>query len=204
MCDTCAPGWDDAAGCLRYLGATETRTIPQQELKEFWGFTKLRIAWGGRGRYFYRRFMIIWTEKFATGSVNLDQQHRVLIDTINELGGHLTNPNFNPQEFELLINQVDYIADYADVHFKGEEECMERFRCPAHAQNQQAHAKFRKAIQEYKTGFEKHGFNMELLQTLHEYMEKWIQDHILKIDTQLQPCIEASKLRESPGAKRPK
>jgi len=146
--------------------------------------------------------MILWTEKFATGSPILDQQHRVLIDTINDLGGHLTNPNFKLEELALLINQVDYIADYADMHFKGEEQCMERFHCPAHAQNQQAHAQFCDVIHEYKSGFEKHGFKLELLKALHEYMERWIQDHILQIDTQLRPCMEASSSGENQGGKR--
>ena len=148
--------------------------------------------------------MILWTEKIATGFPNLDKQHQVLIDIINELGGHLTNPNFNPEELALLINQVDYIADYADLHFKGEEQCMERYQCPAHAQNQKAHAQFREVIREYKSGLEKHGFNIELLKALHGYMEKWILDHILQIDTQLQPCKEASPSGDKSGAKRVK
>jgi hemerythrin len=30
---------------------------------------------------------------------------------------------------------------------------------------------------------------VELVRNLHELMRAWIQEHILKIDTQLRPCI---------------
>jgi hemerythrin len=34
---------------------------------------------------------------------------------------------------------------------------------------------------------------VELLRNLHEHMSSWIEQHILKIDTQLKPCVQSHK-----------
>ena len=136
--------------------------------------------------------MILWTEKYATGIEVLDQHHRVLIDSINRLGEQLHNSNPTLADVALMIELVAYLGTYADIHFWSEEKCMESHRCPAHAENQQAHAQFREFIQNYQRQCEHRGFNLELLRELHEKMQVWIQDHILKIDTQLRPCISGA------------
>jgi hemerythrin len=94
-----------------------------------------------------------------------------------------------------MVNLVDYLDGYATFHFKGEEQCMESYRCPAHAQNQQEHARFRGFIRDYKRLCEIQGFKVELLKNLHDVLSKWIKEHILKIDTQLKPCIQKQQAR---------
>jgi len=127
--------------------------------------------------------MIQWTKEFETGSATLDRQHRLLIDNINLLEEllHITNPT--KQESEFLFQLVDYLEAYANLHFRAEEKCS------VHAVNQHAHERFREYIHNYKRLCEIEGFKVELVRNLHELMRAWIQEHILKIDTQLRPCI---------------
>ena len=134
--------------------------------------------------------MIIWTKEFETGSAKLDQQHRLLIDNINLLKDLLDTTDPSGQEVEFAVFLVDYLEAYANLHFKGEEQCMESYRCPVHALNQQEHQRFRGFIHDYKRLCEIEGFRVELLQNLHEVIRTWIKEHILKIDTQLKPCIQ--------------
>jgi hemerythrin len=143
--------------------------------------------------------MIFWTKEFETGSAKLDQQHRVLIDNINLLEEQLQNPKPTREETESTVRLVDYLEAYANIHFKGEEQCMESYRCPAHAKNQQEHERFRGFIRNYKRLCEMEGFKVELLRNLHEVIRLWISEHILKIDTQLRPCIPPS-MRSGSGA----
>jgi hemerythrin len=133
--------------------------------------------------------MIQWTKEFETGSATLDQQHRLLIDNINLLEELLHTTNPTKQESEFLFQLVDYLEAYANIHFTTEEKCMESYRCSVHAVNQQAHERFREYIHNYKRQCEIEGFKVEVLRNLHEIMRAWIQEHILKIDTQLRPCI---------------
>ena len=129
----------------------------------------------------------------------LDQQHRLLIDHINLLEEVLQSTNFTREEADFAVNLVDYLDAYAKIHFNGEEKCMDSYRCPAHAQNQQEHEQFRDFIRNYNRLFELEGFKVENLRMLHGVMQNWITEHILKVDTQIRPCIPAS-LRGISGA----
>lgn len=133
--------------------------------------------------------MIHWTEQFETGSTKLDQQHRLLIDNINLLEEQLCNTNPTRAELEFAVHLVEYLEAYANIHFKGEEKCMQSYRCPALAKNQLEHERFRAFIHDYKNRCETEGFKVELLRKLHEAMRTWIVEHILSLDTQLRPCI---------------
>ena len=133
---------------------------------------------------------IVWTKQFETGSEKLDLQHRMLITNINHLEELLntTNPTKDEVEFQVLV--VDFLENYADTRFKLEEECMERHRCPAHAENRQAHEHFRGVFRQYRQQCAAEGYRVELLRTLHETCRSWIRNHILKIDTQLRTSLE--------------
>ena len=133
--------------------------------------------------------MIIWTEKYETGSAKLDQQHRILIDNINLLEDLLQSPVLSGEETEFAVQLVEYLEAYANLHFRAEEKCMESYRCPVHAKNQQEHERFRSFLMDYKRVYLKEGFKVELLKSLHGVIQSWINVHILKIDTQLKPCI---------------
>ena len=137
--------------------------------------------------------MIKWTKKFETGSARLDQQHRLLIDNINLLKDLLDTPSLSKQEREFSVFLIDYLEAYANIHFTGEERCMEAYRCPVHALNQQEHQRFREYIQDYRKQRESEGFTVERLRKLHRFMRGWIVEHILKIDTQLKPCIHGQQ-----------
>jgi hemerythrin-like metal-binding protein len=134
--------------------------------------------------------MINWTTEFETGSATLDQQHRLLIENINLLEEQLHTTNPTPEQAEFRVHLLDYLEAYANIHFKCEEQCMESSRCPAHAENQREHERFRGFIHHYKRLCEIEGFRIELLRNLHEVIRTWISEHILKIDTQIKPYIQ--------------
>ncbi len=133
---------------------------------------------------------IVWTSKFETGSEQIDLQHRMLITNINHLDELLNTTNPTKEECEFVTLVVDFLETYADNHFKLEEECMERHRCPAHAVNLRAHEYFRGFFRQYRQRCAAEGYRVELLRTLHEACHSWIQEHILKIDTQLRASLE--------------
>jgi len=134
--------------------------------------------------------MVYWTEQFVTGSDTIDQQHRMLINNINHLETMLTDTNPSREEGEFLVRLVDFLESYAGTHFQFEEECMERYRCPAHAKNKQDHEHFLKFFHEFKERCAKEGLRQDVLRSLHQSLSSWIQEHILQVDTQLRPCLK--------------
>lgn len=137
--------------------------------------------------------MIEWNEQFKTGSDTIDQQHLMLIDAINHLEWFLAETNPSRETFDLMAKLLDYLESYTETHFRFEEDCMERYRCPAHAANKTAHHAFRGFIQQFKNDIQHKGIRPEALRTLHQTMCLWIQEHILTVDTQLRPCLKAAR-----------
>jgi hemerythrin len=134
--------------------------------------------------------MVLWSEQFVIGSHAIDQQHRMLINNTNHLENMLADTNPTREEAEFLLHLVDFLESYAETHFRFEEGCMEQYRCPAHAQNKQAHEEFRKFFQEFKERCRAEGLHTDLLRHLHQELSTWIQAHILAVDAQLKPCLK--------------
>lgn len=134
--------------------------------------------------------MLQWTEQFETGNSEIDSQHKTLINYINRLEevSYATNPS--RQEAEFLLNLVDFVETYTNVHFKHEESCMARFRCPAYQENKTAHAEFSKFFQQFKHRFKTAGCRSEVLKELHDTCRSWIKSHILRVDLRLKPCLK--------------
>lgn len=134
--------------------------------------------------------MLQWTEQFETGQTEIDAQHKTLIDYINRLEemSHTTNPD--RAEAEFLLNLVDFVETYTEVHFKHEESCMVKFRCPSYSDNKAAHGQFLDFFRKFKHRFESEGCRPDVLKELHDFCSSWIQSHILRLDMQLKPCIE--------------
>ncbi|HZR20238.1 MAG TPA: hemerythrin family protein [Verrucomicrobiae bacterium] len=131
--------------------------------------------------------MLTWNKKFETGSVLIDSQHRMLIDKINELEQVVSGASVSKAKCDDLLN---FLGSYAASHFKFEEGCMQRYRCPAHEQNAQAHAAFMGVFGKFKEQYEVQGPKVELLKNLQVTATEWISSHILSVDVRLNSCLK--------------
>lgn len=131
--------------------------------------------------------MLTWTDQFATGSALVDTQHRMLIEKINRLEQLLSGP---PPSKAVVDELLNFLGSYVSTHFKFEEQCMEKYRCPAHEKNKQAHAAFLDVFGKFKSRYVAEGPKPELLKSLHQAASSWIRDHILSVDIQLKACIK--------------
>ncbi|HUC86134.1 MAG TPA: hemerythrin domain-containing protein [Candidatus Acidoferrales bacterium] len=134
--------------------------------------------------------MLKWTEKFETGNALLDAQHRMLITYINRLEPFTRVTNPTPQEIDLFLRVVEFLENYALTHFKDEENCMLRFKCPAYRDNKQAHTEFLDFYRQFSRRLSFEGCRPELVKELHQACVAWIQRHILRIDVQLKSSLE--------------
>jgi hemerythrin len=132
--------------------------------------------------------MLNWNEKFETGHSWIDTQHRMLISYINRLEDMSGNTNPSQEDIALFLRFMEFLENYLITHFREEEDCMFRFRCPAHKDNKIAHTEFLDFFQGFKRRFGIEGYRPEVVRELFEACVAWIQRHILKIDVQLKPC----------------
>ena len=140
--------------------------------------------------------MLEWSEQFETGHSLIDTQHKLLITYCNRLGTIAQNSNPNRHEAEFILQFIGFLENYANVHFKQEEGCMESYRCPAHQENKQAHRKFLVVFRQFKQRFVTGGFRPEVLTEFSDFCGNWIKQHILQIDTQIKPCL---RMADKPG-----
>lgn len=142
----------------------------------------------------YTPRMLRWKDEMTTGVVELDAQHKYLIDFFNDLG-HSIQKRYDPGDISKILKVMKY---YAEWHFKKEEECMLRYLCPAADRNAKAHVVFMEKIQEYQKEYEVSGGSIELAFRIHEELAEWIVNHIMVVDTQLSACITVNNATESP------
>jgi hemerythrin len=130
--------------------------------------------------------MLTWTKEFETGSELVDEQHRVLVDKLNELERMLEGP-LPPRE--ACDGLIAFLESHVDSHFRYEEGCMERARCPAHARNKRAHDGFLVVFGHFKQRYLREGPSVDLFKTLHSVASTWTENHILNVDSHLRTCV---------------
>ena len=136
--------------------------------------------------------MLKWTEKYETGNSLLDAQHRMLFSYINRLEAFTRTTNPSQEELSLFMRVVEFLETHALTHFKEEEECMLRFKCPEHRENKQAHSEFLDFYRGFTRRLHYEGCRPELVRELHKACVTWIQRHILRTDMQLKPSLESA------------
>ncbi len=117
-----------------------------------------------------------WTEKYAVNVQALDNQHRTLFATTNEL-----NDALSYGEGAAAVDPVlQKLVDYALSHFAAEEALMKKHRFPDLAKHRAEHEDFARKvtefIEEYRAG--RAGVPVELLL----FLQSWLKQHILVTD----------------------
>lgn len=143
----------------------------------------------------YTPKVLQWRDEMTTGVVELDAQHKYLIDFFNDLG-HGILKRYDPEDISKVLKVMKY---YAEWHFKKEEECMARYVCPAADRNAKAHLVFMEKLSEYQREYEQSGGSVKLALHIHEDLAAWIMNHILVVDTSLRASIASNETSNSPA-----
>ena len=128
---------------------------------------------------------LAWKDEMTTGVVEIDAQHKYLIDFFNDLG-HSILERYTPEDISKVLKVMKF---YAEWHFGKEEECMAQYHCPAAEKNRKAHETFTEKIRTYQKEYEESGGSSELAVQIHKDLADWIVNHIMAVDTQLYPCV---------------
>jgi len=136
-----------------------------------------------------------WSERFATGNERLDRQHRRLFEMSEDYRSALAEGGGERVYYQLIAS----LEAYARGHFGIEEQCMEAYRCPVAEINHQAHTDFLASLDQYRQRYRTTGFTYEDAQSLVDFLDNWLADHIGRIDTQLRRCLPPDALDEMPS-----
>ena len=122
-----------------------------------------------------------WSDALKTGNRAIDNQHKYLIDIINDLAGAI-EAGATPQALKKIVNLLQY---YTEWHFCNEEGCMDKLKCPVAAKNKDAHAQFIATFLEFRRELEAGGDSNEIATRMYKTLTAWLVQHIQGIDSQL-------------------
>ncbi len=135
--------------------------------------------------------IIEWNDGMSVGVEDLDNDHRVLIDLINQLAGAESR-----QDRINLEAVLDELVDYTVFHFEKEEEYMERAGYPALAGHKRTHTALTGqvlAIRSRVVEGGQPGLGDEVL----DFLSRWLREHILKADALYRPYLACNSPEES-------
>lgn len=138
---------------------------------------------------------IHWDEEaMATGVATIDEQHKQLIDHLNELY-RAHRAGAEPEDIRKIVM---FLGKYAETHFRHEESIMDERRCPVRRENRLAHAKFLREYNELAFRFSIEEDSDLIVTEIEHMIGRWLSSHICRIDVGLRDCQRAPK--DSPKA----
>ncbi len=114
-----------------------------------------------------------WDAKFSVGIDSIDNQHKKIIELINELYGAFVDKRTD----DIMGRILHEMADYAIYHFKYEENLLEQSGYPLTAKHIEEHDAFNLKVNEFKAKSALGKFQITF--TVLNYLKDWLANHIL-------------------------
>lgn len=121
---------------------------------------------------------IEWNDSLKTGIPIIDEQHQELIVMMNRIGRFKCGKE---SLFEALIE----LEEYANVHFKTEEDFMISMKYPEYQEHKSCHDKFAEDLKKFQERINTTKNLDELGCELHDFAIDWLINHYSTEDIKL-------------------
>lgn len=123
-----------------------------------------------------------WNHNFETGINIIDEQHKQLVHLLNQLAAHLANRSSTVT----LSNVFSELANYANYHFKSEEEVWSRYLVSddTFSEHKKSHNEFWGSIQVLQDSCKDAELD-ESIRNIVLFLAKWLAFHILEADKKM-------------------
>jgi hemerythrin len=134
---------------------------------------------------------LIWCEQYVTGVDEIDEQHQILVHTLNEAGQRLGQG----YSVSLLEQITQDLLSYALYHFDTEEELMQHYGYQAEGEAMSRHLQQHRSFSERVVAV-REGLKAEqpiAAEDLLAFLNQWLVNHILNTDKHLAAFILARR-----------
>ena len=133
--------------------------------------------------------------EYAIGIHELDEQHQHLFALIEQAQTLLKDEHIL-YKYDELIKILQGMKDYADRHFHAEEALMESLNYPRYKLHLEAHEDFCKKLDSFHLDMEgiSLGTQDKVLMELFDYLNHWLQVHILDCDRKIARFINGEAI----------
>lgn len=127
--------------------------------------------------------LVQWSDSMSVGNQHIDEQHMILIDTINQLA------SAEKQNDRAVVSMIiDELVSYTAFHFQFEEQLLEACIYPEFEQHRNVHQSFVKWVTEVREEFVYHR-RAQFGERILNFLRDWLRDHILGEDQRYRPFI---------------
>ena len=130
-----------------------------------------------------------WDDSMSVGIYELDHQHMVLIDLINQLNDAMSIGKGK----DVLGGIFTKLLRYTQYHFTAEEKFFEQCAYPDAQSHIQAHIKLTKKVNELKNAFDG-GKTILSLDTMN-FLKDWVGNHIMIVDKKYGPFLNSKGIK---------
>lgn len=133
--------------------------------------------------------LIQWDDSFSVNVVEIDLQHKKLVEMINELHEAMRIGEGNA----VLGKVIDGLVDYAVIHFQTEEKYFDKFGYPETDIHKKEHSDFAQKVAKFKDDFAigKVCLSFEVM----KFLSNWLKDHIKGSDKKYGPFFNGHGLK---------
>jgi hemerythrin len=123
---------------------------------------------------------ISWNSSLAVGVELIDEQHKMLIDKMNDITKAVEMNRGVPK----ILKTLDFMIEYTDFHFDTEEKHMLAQEYPGYEAHKAQHEEFKRMVRTLEEDFEEEGVTESLAEAISTFLFNWLVNHIKGIDVQ--------------------
>ena len=129
-----------------------------------------------------------WNEVLATGIREIDEQHKCLLDILNQLREAIERG-----EHKTANVALKQMRDYASYHFNFEEKLLEKAGYGMLPLHRRVHELFVARVQQFQ---QRYAAGEDILRELHNMLARWLVNHIQNEDRNYATTVKAYLRRE--------
>jgi len=138
---------------------------------------------------------VTWSERYSMGIKIVDDQHKGLLNFVNELFNHATGDEHAEREyFKSVIQQA---VKYIKVHFETEEKLMLSTKFPGYAEHKMIHDGFTMTVLKSVKDFE--GGKRLVLEKFAYFLKDWVLTHVAVEDVKYAEYFRKIATRNADG-----
>jgi hemerythrin len=128
--------------------------------------------------------LLTWDEKYSLGIIEIDNQHKKLVDIMNELHDAMKARRTK----EVVESIIIMLADYTKTHFQTEEKYFSKFAYTETVDHKQEHVDFVKHVIGFKDDFV--SGKLSVTMDIMNFLRDWLLKHILVTDKKYVPLFK--------------
>lgn len=133
-----------------------------------------------------KKTFIYWSENYSVGIKEIDEQHKKLVEMINDLYDAFMNKEHKEKVEEIVTR----MAEYTVVHFNFEEEHFKKFGYIGSQVHIAEHKSFLDHVNLFSRDLTQNKATLTF--KIITFLQKWLLDHIMVSDKKYVKCFKDS------------